>query len=97
MTFHSRDCAVWWWQHSDTVKYTFIVLEPPVCTCGRAGFNTVPGAPAPPHAPLTKREWIAMAALQGLLSNQNSSGNELDSHFAVRIADALIAELEKKS
>jgi ribonucleotide monophosphatase NagD (HAD superfamily) len=41
---------------------------------------------------LTKREYFAAMAMQGLLSNPNTI---FETHYAVIIADALIAELNK--
>ena len=46
---------------------------------------------------LTKREWIAAMALQGLLSNKNQEGYWGDfAERAVKATDALIAELSKE-
>jgi hypothetical protein len=42
---------------------------------------------------LTKREYFAAMAMQGLLSNPNTI---FETQYAVIIADALIAELNKK-
>jgi|LakMenE01Jun11ns_1017448.scaffolds.fasta_scaffold8264387_2 hypothetical protein len=43
---------------------------------------------------LTKREYFAAMAMQGLLSNPNTI---FETQYAVIIADALIAELNKKT
>ncbi len=44
---------------------------------------------------LTKREAFAMAAMQGLVANGFSVDTAGSSQFAVKHADALLAELEK--
>lgn len=53
-----------------------------------------------PHDGLTKREYFAAMALQGILSANFPQGPAQDvkndsAHYAVVIADALIAELSK--
>lgn len=49
----------------------------------------------PLNTGLTKREMFAMAALQGILSCDNSEFTNVASISAVAHADALLAELEK--
>lgn len=45
---------------------------------------------------LTKREMFAMAAMQGLASESCRYGSPCDmAHDAVKLADALLAELER--
>ena len=52
------------------------------------------------HEGLTKREFLAACAMQGLLSEGSYDGSEsqtgMVAEWAVKHADALIAELEKK-
>jgi hypothetical protein len=47
------------------------------------------------NAGLTKREYFAAMALQGLLSDYESESIEDYSKYAVQLADALIEELSK--
>lgn len=46
---------------------------------------------------LTKRDLFAMAAMQGILSDPNSSyvGADIIANYSVEAADALLAELDK--
>lgn len=44
---------------------------------------------------LTKREYFAAIALQGLLSNTNNRRNPIHAKEAVRLADALIKALNE--
>jgi hypothetical protein len=63
-------------------------------TKGNAPINSIPDLnnhPSP-WIGLTKREYFAAMAMQGLLSNPNTI---FETHYAVIIADALIAELNK--
>jgi hypothetical protein len=53
------------------------------------------GAPKPMHSGLTKREMFAMAAMQGILSCDNSEFTNVAAISAVAHADALLAELER--
>lgn len=47
------------------------------------------------HTGLTKREWFAGMALQGILANITGAGITDTADFAVQCADALIAQLER--
>jgi hypothetical protein len=47
------------------------------------------------NAGLTKREYFAAMAMQGLLSDYESESIEDYSKYAVQLADALIEELSK--
>ena len=54
------------------------------------------GTVKPEFAGLTKREQFAMAAMQGLASESGRYHSPGDmAHDAVKLADALLAELEK--
>ena len=44
---------------------------------------------------LTKREYFAAMALQGLLANSSHSRNPIHAHDAVQLADALINALNE--
>ncbi|MFN5425544.1 MAG: hypothetical protein ACK5A2_09220, partial [Bacteroidota bacterium] len=69
-------------------------LNRKVMTKGNAPINSIPDLnnhPSP-WIGLTKREYFAAMAMQGLLSNPNTI---FETHYAVIIADALIAELNK--
>ena len=46
---------------------------------------------------LTKREYFAAKAMQGLLSAVNNASAEQITHHAVACADALITELNKET
>ncbi len=52
------------------------------------------GTLKPEFAGLTKREMFAMAAMQGLFVKEDVNINNA-ARFAVEIADALLAELER--
>lgn len=46
---------------------------------------------------MTKRDYVAALALQGILANNGGMSIKAAAIDAVRAADALIAELEKKN
>ena len=49
------------------------------------------------NAGLTKREWFAGLAMQGMLSDPKQAGSSDEiAHYAVYAADALIKELEER-
>jgi hypothetical protein len=48
------------------------------------------------HEGLTKREWFAGLALQGICASGPTYPDALLARDAVRLADALLAELERK-
>ena len=55
--------------------------------------------PVPSQPGLTKREYIAAKALQGIVANTSTGYNsnvKATATFAVALADALLAELEKE-
>jgi hypothetical protein len=50
------------------------------------------------HSGLTKREWFAWTTMQGMLANGDWEGTWSDvASFALRAADALIDELNRKA
>lgn len=63
---------------------------------GRGGYDAVS---TESHNGLSKREYIAIKAMQGMLSHDSSVSNakeaELLADISYKIADALIAESEK--
>ena len=46
---------------------------------------------------LTKREYFAAMVIQGLCSDPDMRDAETEAELAVKVADALLKELEKKS
>lgn len=66
-----------------------------------AGYEKGKSSYNPECQGLTKREMMAMNAMQGILSNSsedrigNSRWDEIIAANSVRVADALLAELEK--
>jgi hypothetical protein len=61
-------------------------------------YNEVSGQPNGHLLGLTKREYFAGLAMQGIMANQNLTSTENDTiaKWSVEIADALLAELEKE-
>jgi hypothetical protein len=60
--------------------------------------SELPGAHFPQYG-LTKREWLAGIAMQGLCAVYPQGGSFMEQHIAkgaVSIADALLAELAKQ-
>lgn len=64
-------------------------------------FSDIPAFPSPNEfgstfQGLTKREYFAAIALQGLLANTNFADGPHNAELAVAAADALIAELNRE-
>ena len=64
----------------------------------RSEWNNSPLTRVQSYGGLTKREWFAGLALQGILSNASGIGEpEHWARYAVRYGDAILAELDKPS
>lgn len=59
-------------------------------------FGLSDSVPKPLRGGLTKRELFAAMAMQGLLTNPEFSASLREANWAVKAADALIAELTKE-
>jgi hypothetical protein len=73
--------------------------EKPILPCiikGKQGFGSQPTIPDKEVYGLTKREYFAGLAMQGLMSNSKVIINDIDNMSAcVRIADELLKKLEQ--